>query len=232
MSFNGILLIDKPLLYTSHDIVEIVRRKLGLQRVGHTGTLDPMATGLLVILVGEGTRSFDRHVMDDKEYEGVMTLGMVTDTQDLEGRIERFQEPPDFGVGDILKVFREFCGVIEQRIPRYSSAKINGIASHRLARRNVPFEQALKRVEVKRLELSGFENPDIFFSIAVSKGTYVRTLCEDIGNALGVGAVLSGLRRIRSGPFLIHASVSLEGFKNLSLRAVQALLERFWGHNA
>lgn len=214
---DGLLLLDKPFSFSSHDLVDWVRRSAGTRRVGHAGTLDPMATGLVVILIGKATQLSDKLIQDDKEYTGIMTLGLQTDTQDLEGRILRDESPSqEIDEAKVRAVFAGFVGTREQKIPRYSSARVAGEKSYVLARKNIAFEQRTKTVEIKRLESTLFKTPDIYFSSTVSKGTYIRALCEEIGETLGCGATLSALRRIRSGPFHVKDSLAAADLDRLS----------------
>lgn len=213
---NGILLVDKPLFYTSHDVVDAIRRKSGLRRVGHAGTLDPMATGLLVVLIGSATGFFSRYAADDKEYEGSMTLGIETDTQDLEGRILRWETPPPVGEAEVREAFRRRLGIRPQRVPLYSAARIGGKKAYALARAGRIFVPPVKQVEVKSFVLRAFGMPEVFFSACVSKGTYVRALCDEIGKELGTGAVLSALRRTRSGGFYLRDGAGLDELTGLS----------------
>lgn len=223
-SMEGILLIDKPILWTSHDVVDAVRRRTGLRQVGHAGTLDPMATGLLVILVGGATKAFSGFEAHEKEYEGILTLGIRTDTQDLEGRITATADPSPMDAERIRSAFRSFTGIIEQPVPRYSSARVEGYKAYELARKNVPFEPPVKTVEVKSLEMAGFHGPDVWFSAIVSKGTYIRALCEGVGLKLGCGAVLSALRRMRSGAFHVRDSVRPDDLSRMAAPQIRARL--------
>lgn len=206
---NGILLLDKPQLYTSHDIVYAVRRKTGILRVGHAGTLDPMATGLLVMLLGKATKSFGQFETDEKEYRGMMTLGIRTDTQDLEGKIIETSDCGQITEQQVLSAAESFVGRREQRVPRFSSAKIAGRKCYELMRNRVAFEAPVKTIEIHELKIEAIRVPDVFFWARVSKGTYIRALCDDIGERLGVGAALTALRRVRSGSFRVDDSVTL-----------------------
>jgi tRNA pseudouridine55 synthase len=221
---NGVLLIDKPLLFTSHDVVEKIRRKIDLRRVGHAGTLDPLATGLLVILIGQATKRFDELAGGDKAYEGMMTLGIQTDTLDMEGKITASSEAPPITKEKIIQTCQSFVGSGKQQIPQYASAKIHGSPFYALARKNISFERPLKPVSIKHLDVQEVAWPDVYFSVKVSRGTYVRALCDDIGKSLGVGATLSCLRRTQSGNFSIKNSLSWSRFKNLSPSQIQELL--------
>ncbi|MBF0253777.1 MAG: tRNA pseudouridine(55) synthase TruB [Candidatus Omnitrophica bacterium] len=212
---NGILLVDKPILYTSHDMVDVVRRKTGIRRVGHAGTLDPMATGLLIMLLGPSTSLFQDLSVLDKDYEGIMTLGMETRTQDLEGMVTRTASYEHIREKDVRAAFGRFTGKIQQTVPQYSSAKVKGKKGYELARKSIPFDAPVKTVEIKRLDLLRFSPPDVYFSTRVSKGTYLRAVCADVGSELGAGMVLSSLRRTRVGAFDVADSLSPENLKRL-----------------
>lgn len=204
---NGILLIDKPFQWTSHDVVDEVRRKIGQKRVGHAGTLDPMATGLLVLLLGEATSLFGHFEKDDKVYEGSMMLGATTDTDDGEGVIHYLPHHPlDFE--RIREVFYTMRGSQRQTPPLYSAVSVKGKRLYELARKGVTPEVEIKSrlIEIFELDLIRWSMPDLYFRVTCSKGTYVRSLCRVIGEKIGCGAFLSSLRRVRSGRFdLAHA---------------------------
>jgi tRNA pseudouridine55 synthase len=221
---DGILLVDKPLLYSSHDVVEALRRKTGVRRVGHAGTLDPLATGLLVALVGGATRAFSACEAHDKDYRGVLTLGLRTDTQDLEGRILAERDATGLDPRAVRAAAERLVGRREQTIPRYSSAKIQGRKCYELERRGAAFTPPVKTVEVKAFRVEDVRLPDVFFSACVSKGTYIRALCEEMGEALGTGGVLAALRRTRSGPFRVEESLPLGRLLELDRGALASRL--------
>jgi tRNA pseudouridine55 synthase len=213
---DGILNINKPSGMTSHDVVQKVRRIIKEKRVGHTGTLDPLATGVLVLCVGKATRVARYLEAGEKEYQAAMRLGVITDTLDAEGRVleTRAYTPPAWE--DIERTMRGFTGVIRQRPPVFSAVKVSGIPSYKLARqgRGKPLEP--RSVTIHRLELTSYEEPIVRFTVRCSKGVYVRTLCADMGEALGTGAHLAGLMRTRSGRFSIERSVSLEQLADIA----------------
>ncbi len=213
---DGILLIDKPLFYTSHDVVDALRRHTGISRIGHGGTLDPLATGLLVLLVGRATSLFDRVSRGDKEYEGVMTLGMRTDTQDLEGRILEWRPAGSVPPRAVEEVFEGLRGVRKQKVPRFSSARFAGKKCYEMARKRIDFVPPEKTVEIKTLELLAVSEEDVYFRVRASAGTYVRALCDEVGERLGTGACLGALRRIGSGDFHVRDSVPLGVIRSLS----------------
>jgi tRNA pseudouridine55 synthase len=215
---NGLLLIDKPILYTSHDVVDVVRRVLGERCVGHAGTLDPMATGLLVIMVGPSTKLFDALSGDDKSYEGVMTLGFSTTTLDAEGEITASADPTGVTEQQLRTRFSEFTGVMSQTAPLYSAAKKNGQKGYEAARkgRGDTFAPPVKNVEIKELRLEAFLNPDAFFSCRVSRGTYIRSLASDIGDKIGTPITLTSLRRTGCGLFSIRGAMTIPQLKKIT----------------
>lgn len=224
---NGLLLIDKPILHTSHDVVDSVRRILGERRVGHAGTLDPMATGLLIVMVGPSTSLFDALSGDDKNYEGVMTFGYSTATQDAEGVITASADAASVTAEKIRAGFAALTGRIDQQVPLYSAVKKNGRKGYEAARRGQgdAFEAPVKQVEVKSFELDAFDHPDAFFSCRVSRGTYIRSLASDVGKRLGVPATLTSLRRTVCGTLGLGSAVTLDALKRMPREAVERLLE-------
>ena len=206
---DGVLIVNKPAAWTSHDVVQKARGILRERRIGHTGTLDPLATGVLVLCVGRATRIAKYLEAQDKEYRAVMRLGVVTDTLDKDGAVleQRSYDPPSRE--RIADVMRSFLGEQTQRPPAYSALKVKGVPSYRLARAGKAVELAPRTVTIRRIELASSEDPFIEFSVQCSKGTYVRTLCADIGEALGTGAHLTALERIKSGAFRIDTAHTL-----------------------
>ena len=207
---EGVLLIDKPAGITSHDAVDAVRRVLGIRKVGHAGTLDPMATGLLVMGVGRATRLL-RFLGDlDKEYEGTGRLGEETDTLDAEGPVVRTADV-DVGEEDLRSAMAEMVGEIQQRPPAYSAAKVGGERLYAAAREGRQLEAEARTVRVDSFDLHGFDGRDFRFRVVTSGGTYVRSLVAEVGTRLGTGAHLTALRRTRIGPFRV-AEASLPDF--------------------
>jgi len=206
---DGILIIDKPAGITSHDVVARARRILKTKRVGHTGTLDPFATGVMVILVGKATRLAQFLDKDEKEYEADIRFGFETDTGDLTGSPKsEVQSSKPVSAEDVERVLPQFRGEIMQTPPMYSAKKIDGKKLYELARKGVEVERKAVSVTITRLELVG-EGP-VRIRVACSAGTYIRTLAEDIGKAVGVGAHLTALRRVRAGDFHIDDAMTLE----------------------
>lgn len=206
---NGILLVDKPAGFTSHDVVAKLRGILRERRIGHAGTLDPMATGLLTIFLGRATRAVQFAENQDKVYDGAMRLGITTDTQDITGTILT-QTAHNIGEDELKKVFPQFTGELKQLPPMYSAIKKDGKKLYELARKGVEVERELRNVTIYSLEYRGCQGGDFLFCAACSKGTYIRTLCHDIGQSLGCGAVLTALRRIKAGQFLVDDARTLD----------------------
>src|SRR5207253_1771185 len=207
---GGIVLVAKPAGPTSHDVVDIVRRMLGEQRVGHLGTLDPFAKGLLVLVVGRATRLATFAADWPKSYEGVMRLGVTTDTDDATGTIVATAPWTGITPVQLAEVVARFRGRYEQRPPAYSAVKIEGERAYRRARRGETVEPAARPVEIRELEIVEAAVPDLQFRATVSGGTYLRSLARDIGAALGCGAHLSALRRTAVGPFRVENAVAPE----------------------
>jgi tRNA pseudouridine55 synthase len=207
---NGILLIDKPQGMTSHDVVRRVRRLLRTRRVGHTGTLDPLATGVLPVAVGEATRIVQFLMEGDKTYRAVLKLGEITTTQDAEGEVLERRPVEGITVEAVIAAARSFAGVIHQLPPMYSALKKDGVPLYRLARQGIEVERESREVRIDRLQILDVDLPLVTLEVDCSKGTYVRTLCHDLGLALGTGAHLVALRRTRSGSFTEADCVKLE----------------------
>lgn len=212
---NGILLIDKPRGMTSHDVVDFVRRQTGVRRVGHTGTLDPAATGLLVLCIGPATRLSEFLTGLDKVYEGEMRLGVVTDSYDLDGKVlEERPVPPELCSGEIKTAFNRFTGSIEQLPPMVSAVKVGGERLYKKARKGEVVEREPRTVHVFEFELLEFASPCVRFRLRCSSGTYARALCHDVGEILGCGAALAALTRTKVGRYTLDdaaSTVELDG---------------------
>lgn len=206
---NGIVVIDKPSGITSHDVVEDVKKTLAVKKAGHTGTLDPMATGVLPVCINEATKLVQFFLMDTKDYKVTMLLGVKTDTYDIEGEIIARN---DFHVShnDIENVMSRFVGKIEQVPPRYSAIKYRGKSLYKWTRMGITISPPPRIVEIYAIMIDEVTLPYVKFSMSCSKGTYVRSLCSDIGEILGCGACLASLRRTRSGIFFEASAVSLD----------------------
>ena len=204
---TGILLVDKPAEWTSHDVVAKLRRPLGERRIGHSGTLDPMATGLLVVFVGRATRGVEFAETHDKRYIAKLRLGTTTDTGDIWGNVLS-QSALKTEKADLENALKAFRGDFLQTPPMYSAIKQNGKKMYELARAGLSVELPPRAVHIGRLDIIGFEDGDWVLDVCCSKGTYIRSLCHDIGEAIGCGGTLSGLRRIETGLFSIENAVT------------------------
>lgn len=198
---EGFLVIDKPLGATSFDVVRQVRRLLKVRRVGHCGTLDPLATGVLPVAIGEATRLVEFVMDGEKVYRATLKLGETTDTQDAEGTILEQHSIAGVDAAAVHAAAATFLGRIEQLPPMYSALKRNGVPLYELARKGIEVERATRAIEIRRLEILAIELPLVTFEVTCSKGTYVRTLGHDLGQRLGCGAHLIALRRTQSGAF-------------------------------
>lgn len=213
---DGMLIVDKPSGMTSHDVVEFIRRKFEIKKVGHAGTLDPSVTGVLIILIGAATKLSSRFANDDKEYEATLILGKKTDSGDAEGKVLSVGDFSKVTEAHIEDIFNGFKGKIEQVPPMVSALRFKGKRLYELARRGREVPRKPREVYIKELKIKNIDIPRVDFSVVCSKGTYIRKLCDDIGDKLGCGAHLSYLRRLRSGEFTIEKSVSMEKLKSLS----------------
>jgi tRNA pseudouridine55 synthase len=202
---------------TSHDVVALVRRQLGIKKVGHCGTLDPIATGLLLITIGRGTKVQDLLMSEDKEYVGTLTLGATTTTQDRQGEIVETKPVPELSENEIRAAFDKFRGDFYQTPPMVSAKKHGGVPLYKLARQGKVVEREPRFVHVYRHTIDRIALPDVDFSVVCSKGFYVRTYAHDIGTELGCGAHLKILRRTKSGRFDVGDAITVEQIKN-SLR--------------
>ena len=214
---NGILLIDKPEGFTSHDVVAKLRGMVHQKRIGHAGTLDPLATGLLVVLLGSATRASDAASGQDKEYIARLRLGMETDTQDSTGTVLR-QCEVNVSREDVQKMLPRFTGDILQTPPMYSAVQVDGKRLYALARKGVEVQRERRAISIPLLELlpeDGGSANGVEYTLRVccSKGTHIRALCADLGEALGCGGCMTGLRRVRSGAFSIKDALTLEQVK-------------------
>lgn len=215
-SYDGIILIDKEEGMTSFDVVKAIRRLLKVKKVGHAGTLDPFATGLLIILLGQGTKLSNYLMAGDKVYQATMRLGVETDTQDLTGRVVKRGLVPEFEPEFIRKVAHTFVGEIEQVPPLFSALNYRGKRAYELARKGIKMNLQKRRVKVHSLSITSIDLPDVSMKVTCSRGTYVRSLAADLGKELGPGAHLKSLRRFCSGPFSVKDALSLENVEHLS----------------
>ena len=207
---DGVLLVDKAAGMTSHDVVAIVRRRLQMKKVGHCGTLDPIATGLLLLTLGRGTKIQDLLMSEDKEYSGTMILGVETDTQDRAGKVVQERPVPPLDDATVRAAFEKYAGDFYQMPPMVSAIKQGGVPLYKLARQGKTVEREPRLVHVYRYSIDRIASPEIDFSVVCSKGFYVRTYAHDIGEALGCGAHLKNLRRTKSGRFSVEGAITVE----------------------
>ena len=222
--FDGVLLVDKPPKLTSHDVVDRLRRHFGFRKVGHCGTLDPAATGLLVIVLERATKLQANLMIEDKTYEGVMELGIATDSQDADGAVIAEKPVPLLTEADLEAVLAKFRGDLQQIPPMVSAIKHQGTPLYKLARKGQTVEREPRLVHIYDLRMLKLELPHVHLRVACSKGTYVRTLCHDIGEMLGCGAHLAGLRRTRSGRFDVKDAKPLDELLQLKREQLQPLV--------
>jgi tRNA pseudouridine55 synthase len=210
---DGVLLVDKAEGMTSHDVVALIRRKLEIKKVGHCGTLDPIATGLLLLTVGRGTKIQDLLMSEDKEYAGTLVLGISTATQDRQGELVQERPVPTFSNEEVRAAFDKFRGDFYQMPPMVSAKKHSGVPLYKLARQGKVVEREARLVHVYRYSVDRIALPEIDFTVLCSKGFYVRTYTHDIGEALGCGAHLKSLRRIKSGRFDVVNAIRVDEIK-------------------
>ena len=206
---SGVLVVDKPVGLTSHDVVQIIRRGTGIRRAGHTGTLDPRASGVLVVLIGPAVRLSEYVSASDKRYQATIRLGSSTDTFDAEGRITSSASVENISEEQFEEILDQYVGEIEQVPPPYSAIKVGGRKAYEMARDGEEVNLEPRVIQVYSLELLEWDSPEAVVDVFCSSGTYVRSLANDLGNALGVGAHLVGLRRTKSGRFTLRDAVPL-----------------------
>ena len=221
---DGLLIVDKPSGLTSHDVVDRIRRRLPGHRIGHGGTLDPMATGVLLVLVGRATKSADRLLLLDKEYEATITVGVTTDTHDTGGKVLERRPVPTLTRDAVEAACQPFLGEIEQVVPAYSAVRFDGRRGYELARAGVAVPERRRRVSITALEVCEVAGDRVRLRVTCSKGTYIRTLAHDVGQALGCGGTLSALRRTRAGPWTLDAAHPLSELDRLSPVEIARLL--------
>ena len=208
-AISGVLVVDKPVGMTSHDVVQAIRTGTGLRRAGHTGTLDPRASGVLVILVGPAVRLSEFVSASDKRYQAIIRLGSTTDTFDADGKLTESNQPVNVTEAQFEKALSAFVGEIEQTPPPYSAVKVQGRKAYELAREGEEVELAPRKITVYHLEVLEWAPPEAVIDVHCSSGTYVRSLANDLGAALGCGAYLVGLRRTKSGRFSLREATPL-----------------------
>jgi len=207
---DGVLLVDKARGMTSHDVVALVRRRLEFKKVGPCGTLDPLATGLLIVVLGRGTKIQDLLMCEDKEYAGALRLGVITASQDADGEVLETRPVPEFTPGQVETAFARYDGDFYQMPPMVSAIKKDGVALYKLARQGKTVEREPRFVHVFAHEVQAIRSPVIDFRVVCSKGFYVRTYAHDIGMDLGCGAHLAQLRRTKSGRFNLDRSITVD----------------------
>lgn len=211
---DGIIIINKPKKHTSHDIVNIVRKNFNTKKVGHTGTLDPNATGVLPLLVGDATKISKYLINHDKEYEVVLKLGVKTDTADAEGNIIKQEQVNLTNKNLIINIVKSFEGKQEQVPPMYSAIKVNGKKMYEYARKGEKIDLKPRHIEIYNMQVINIEKDEVFFKVSCSKGTYIRSLCEDIAKKIGTVGYMKELNRIKVGSFDLNDSISLEDIGN------------------
>lgn len=220
-ALDGALLIDKPAGPTSHDIVDAIRRNFNLKKVGHCGTLDPGATGLLIIVLGRGTKLSEKLMSDDKVYEGTIKLGEATDSYDAAGELVSSLPVPPLTLDELNQAADEFVGDLMQAPPMVSAVKKAGVPLYKLARKGVEVEREPRLIHVYTFKFSSYQEPLGVFRLACTKGTYVRSIAHELGQKLGCGAHLENLRRVTSGKFDIADAIQFEEVMKLTPRELE-----------
>ena len=213
---NGIIIVNKEQGFTSHDVVSVMRKIMGIKKVGHTGTLDPQATGVLPICIGKGTKVSDMLTNSDKEYIAEVTLGITTETEDIWGEVTQKNDASHITEEMVKEASKKFVGEINQIPPMYSAVKIDGKKLYEYARKGVEVERKSRKVNISEIEILNFNNGKFDMRVACSKGTYIRTLCADIGKELGVGACMSALSRTKSSVFTLENAKTLDQIREIA----------------
>ena len=223
--FEGILLVDKPSGITSHNIVDRLRKKLNMKKIGHAGTLDPLATGLMILLIGKATKVSQFLINLDKAYEGIFKLGEETDSQDSDGQVVNKKGLPENLSAEMIEdVMKEFLGDQYQTPPMFSAKKVNGVPLYKMARKGKTVDREPRVIRINELSLRGWNSPEGQFYMECSKGTYVRTVFHDLGQKLGCGGHLTSLRRTKINDFTIEGVPSLEEIETMGSGEFQSLL--------
>jgi len=220
-ALDGAVLVDKPAGPTSHDVVDAIRRHFGIKKVGHCGTLDPNATGLLMIVLGRGTKLSERLMSDDKVYEGTIKFGETTDSYDADGEITGSMPIPPITLDELNQASATFVGDLMQTPPMVSAVKVKGVPLYKLARKGVDVPREPRLIHIYNFRFSDYREPFSTFKIACTKGTYVRSIAHDLGQKLGFGAHLATLRRTVSGKFDVADALPLEEMLKLSTAALE-----------
>jgi tRNA pseudouridine55 synthase len=216
-ALDGALLIDKPSGPTSHDVVDAIRRRFGIKKVGHCGTLDPNATGLLIVVLGRGTKLSEKLMSDDKVYEGTVKFGETTNSYDADGELVASLPVPPLAVEKLNEAAAPFVGDQMQTPPMVSAVKKDGVPLYKLARKGVEVPREPRLIHIYKFQFSAYQEPLGHFQIACTKGTYVRSLAHELGQKLGCGAHLAVLRRMASGKFDVKDALPLEETLRLTL---------------
>lgn len=219
--FDGALLIDKPAGPTSHDVVDAIRRQFGLRKVGHCGTLDPNATGLLILVLGRATRLSEKLMSDDKVYAGSIKFGETTDSYDVDGEMVSSLPVPPLTLDELNKTAAEFVGDIMQTPPMVSAVKKDGVPLYKLARKGLEVQREPRLIHIYSFKFSDYEEPIGYFRVTCTKGTYVRSLAHELGQKIGCGAHLHTLRRVSSGKFEAASAMQFEQVMNLSMAELE-----------
>ncbi len=220
-ALDGALLIDKPAGPTSHDIVDAIRRQFGIKKVGHCGTLDPNATGLLIIVLGRGTKLSERLMADDKVYEGTIKFGKTTNSHDADGELIASLPVPPLTLEQLNAAASEFVGDQMQVPPMVSAVKKDGVPLYKLARRGIEVQREPRLIHIYNFRFSGYTEPIGWFHIACTKGTYVRSIAHELGQKVGCGAHLATLRRVASGKFDVAKTIAFEDAVKLTPRELE-----------
>src|SRR5438477_8549354 len=226
-ALDGALLIDKPSGPTSHDVVDAIRRKFGIKKVGHCGTLDPNATGLLIIVLGRGTKLSERLMSDDKAYEGSIKFGETTNSYDTDGQLVASLPVPPLTVDQLNAAAAEFIGDQMQMPPMVSAVKKNGVPLYKLARKGIEVAREPRLIHIYRFAFSAYEEPIARFQLACTKGTYFRSVAHELGQKLGCGAQLATLRRVVSGKFNVKDAITLDAVLKLTPRELETRVMPF-----
>ncbi len=220
-ALDGAILIDKPAGPTSHDVVDAIRDEFKLKKVGHCGTLDPNATGLLIIVLGRGTKLSEKLMATDKVYEGTVKFGETTDSYDADGELAASLPVPPMTLDEINKMSAEFVGDLMQMPPMVSAVKKDGVPLYKLARKGVEVERKPRLIHIYNFKFSDYHEPVGFFRVACTKGTYVRSLAHELGQKAGCGAHLANLRRVSSGNFNVSDAIEFEQVLGLPLSELE-----------
>lgn len=207
--YGEVFLINKPYQWTSFDVVKKVRNALKIKKVGHAGTLDPLATGLLIVCAGKKTKSIDSYMAQEKEYTGTFVIGKTTESFDLEKEVVEVADPSSITLDQVKSAVAQLTGDILQIPPMHSAIKVDGKRVYESARKGLEVKMEARAVTVSEFEITAFENPEVYFRIVCSKGTYIRSLARDLGEILGVGAYMSALTRTRIGDFKLEEAEEL-----------------------